>query len=141
VRSPAIISDTTYYYMPNDNPYGIFCQWHPGTFTVPAPQFHSLSLHPSPLPPPSDIVLAPKMTFACAEQFYVTRNALYFYDAASLRQILATFSPKEQKKLRRHIAGFDTAEWAKIGTRIARLGNWYRFDGPGNQGMRNVCRI
>jgi ribA/ribD-fused uncharacterized protein len=138
---PAPTSDTIFFYMPNDASYGVFCQWYPSTLTVPTTQL--LFLAP-PLPhhitpaPSSATVLAPTMTFNCAEQFYMACKAFHFSDAVSLTRILATDSPKEQKKLSRAITGFDGASWARVRARVARVGNWYKFTDPSNQGMQDI---
>jgi ribA/ribD-fused uncharacterized protein len=138
---PIPTSDTIFFYMPNDTPYGVFCQWYPSTFTVPTAQLLFLAA-PSPhhvTPAPSSAtVLAPTMTFNCAEQFYMACKAFYFSDAVSLTRILATDSPKEQKKLSRDITGFDGASWARVRARVARVGNWYKFTDPANQGMKDI---
>ena len=51
------------------------------------------------------------ITFNCGEQFMMFQKALLFRDANSMRKIMTTEEPKEQKALGRKVKGFDPAIW------------------------------
>ncbi|KAF2128641.1 DUF1768-domain-containing protein [Dothidotthia symphoricarpi CBS 119687] len=108
-------SDTIFFYMPNDKPHGVFCQWRA-----------------------SPIVYGPTITFSCAEQFLMFCKAIYFSDEPSCTLIMATSDPKEQKRLGKQVAGFDEMKWDVVKSRVARVGNWYKFTHPANRAMKDV---
>jgi ribA/ribD-fused uncharacterized protein len=78
------------------------------------------------------------MTFTCAEQLYMFSKALYFSDALSCTHILATSDPKAQKKLGKAVKNFNEYKWTLVKSRVARVGNWYKFTNPVNRHMKNV---
>lgn len=133
-----------FFYMPNEPPYGLFCQWYPTTFSVPVSSLTWLrTAHPKikilpALNPDHEIDTDGYMSFNCAEQFMMYAKALYFYDLPSSSQIMATPDPKEQKSLGRAIANYDDALWLTVCERVAFEGNWWKFSGEQNKGYRDV---
>lgn len=65
-------------------------------------------------------------------------KALYFSDAESCKSILATTDPAEQKKLGKNVKGFSDEEWDGVKSRVARVGNWFKFTHPDNGHMREI---
>ncbi|KAI4653273.1 uncharacterized protein J4E79_008787, partial [Alternaria viburni] len=115
---------TVFFYMPNEKPYGIFCQWHPSPFTIPIaslqwlvdlappppPSTPSTSTTTTPAPPISASSIlqthatttptnpTPFLPFTCAEQSYMYCKSLFFSDSATCTLILSAPDPKTQKK-------------------------------------------
>lgn len=65
-------------------------------------------------------------------------KALYFEDAEACRSILASRDPSEQKKIGQGVKGFSDSEWDTVKSRVARVGNWYKFTNPANRHMKDV---
>ncbi|KAF2028984.1 DUF1768-domain-containing protein [Setomelanomma holmii] len=128
--------DATYFYMPNDKPYGVFCQWHPSPITIPTISLHFLGT--SPFSASLLKTYTPSISFTCAEQLYMFCKALYFGDTASCTRILATRDPKEQKKLGKQVSNFNEFKWSRAKSRVARVGNWYKFTHPSNRHMKDI---
>lgn len=63
-------------------------------------------------------------------------KALFFADADACRRILSTSDPKEQKKIGKVIANFDDDAWTRVKSRVAKVGNWYKF--TQDEGLRGV---
>ncbi|PSN71183.1 DUF1768-domain-containing protein, partial [Corynespora cassiicola Philippines] len=125
-------SDTIFFYLPNESPYGVFCQWHPSSIMVSTSSLQFLT-------EPSSATLSAHgafIAFSCAEQCYMFCKALYFSDAESCARILSTPDPKEQKKVGQRVKGFNDFKWARVKSRAARVGNWYKF--TQNERMRQV---
>ncbi|KAF2999335.1 hypothetical protein E8E13_005437 [Curvularia kusanoi] len=91
-------------------------------------------------PPSSDILVeyGTSITFCCAEQSYMFCKALYFGDAESCKLILTTTDPAEQKAQGKSVKGFNDEEWDVVKSRVARVGNWFKFTNPDNTHMRKV---
>jgi ribA/ribD-fused uncharacterized protein len=51
------------------------------------------------------------ITYNCGEQYMMWYKAFLFRDAESMRKIMATDDPKEQKALGRKVRGFDQIVW------------------------------
>jgi hypothetical protein len=106
---------TVFFYMPQEKPYGAFCQWHTSPFSIPTFSLQWLVDMAPPLLSPAQVKTPESETrsasqmlanyygscinFVCAEQSYMFLKALYFSDAQSCEKILATADPKTQKQL------------------------------------------
>ncbi|KAF2790281.1 DUF1768-domain-containing protein, partial [Melanomma pulvis-pyrius CBS 109.77] len=137
-KTPAPTSDTIFFYLPKEIPYGIFCQWHPSTITLPLTSLDFLATFSTATPSPSTILAQhpPTLTFCCAEQLYMFSKALYFGDSALSTRILSTPDPKDQKKLGQTVKNFNEHMWSRVKFRVAVVGNWYKF--VQDVGMREV---
>jgi ribA/ribD-fused uncharacterized protein len=135
-------SDTIFFYMPGEKPFGVFCQWHTSPIIVPTASLHFLTTAPSSKSDKTSLLVlknhAPSMTFTCAEQLYMFSKALYFSDATSCTHILATSDPKTQKELGQAVKNFNEYKWTLVKSRVACVGNWYKFTNPANRHMKNV---
>ncbi|KAF2679010.1 hypothetical protein K458DRAFT_265379, partial [Lentithecium fluviatile CBS 122367] len=138
--------ETIFFYLPNEQPYGVFCQWHPSPITLPTASLHFLGVQ-SPATTTTTITTTttaaailgkydPDMTFICAEQVYMFAKALFFGGAWTCTRILATSDPKEQKKLGQRVEGLNEWKWTQVKSRVVRVGNWYKFRGKGR--LRDV---
>lgn len=67
------------------------------------------------------------MKFNCMEQFMMVAKAKLFNDEESVKKIMATDSPREQKKLGRKVKGFNNDEWAKVRHDIILLGTIAKY--------------
>jgi ribA/ribD-fused uncharacterized protein len=132
--------NTIYFYMPNAMPYGVFCQWHINTFTIPTSSLHFLTTSAPTPSTASDILNSydPSIAFTCAEQSYMFCKSLFFSSAPTCTRILATPDPKEQKKLGQQVPNFSEWHWDQVKSRVARVGNWYKFTDSRNGHMRSV---
>jgi ribA/ribD-fused uncharacterized protein len=65
--------------------------------------------------------------YNCAEQYMMAQRALRFDDMAVYQQIMASYSPMEQKKLGRKVAGFDAETWNATRYGIVVEGNKAKF--------------
>ncbi|KAH6866533.1 hypothetical protein BKA58DRAFT_363974 [Alternaria rosae] len=161
---------TIFFYMPNEKPHGVFCQWHPSPFSIPIASLQWL-VDLAPAPPSSstssmstatisasDILTNhastspgnpnPFLSFTCAEQSYMYCKSLFFSDLHICSLILSTPDPKTQKKHGQRVTNFSFAAWTTVKSRVARMGNWYKFTGGnehagkgagnGNRHMRSV---
>ncbi|KAF2446048.1 DUF1768-domain-containing protein, partial [Karstenula rhodostoma CBS 690.94] len=133
--TPAPESNTIYFYLPNEHPYGVFSQWHPTPVTIPTT---SLAFLITTSPTASAILAshAPTLTFTCAEQAFMFAKALFFADDQTCTRILSTPDPKTQKKLGKQVRGFYEERWTEVKSRVAEVGNWYKF--TGDEGLRGV---
>ncbi|KAI9740214.1 MAG: hypothetical protein M1834_004792 [Cirrosporium novae-zelandiae] len=118
-KEPPTESSLICFWTPHQ-PHGIFSQWYPSTFTVPATAF-STFLAQSPTTNTTTI------TFNCAEQFMMYCKALHFSDAASAASILAAPDPQTQKALGRQVANFDDERWKEVREKIVEEASWYKF--------------
>ncbi|MCO5170687.1 MAG: NADAR family protein [Planctomycetes bacterium] len=84
-------------------PPAVFSQWTPAAFTVDGVRYTS------------------------AEQFMMAEKARLFSDEATRARILATDSPREQKRLGRQVAGFDDAVWERERLEVVVRGNRAKF--------------
>jgi ribA/ribD-fused uncharacterized protein len=109
-----------------DAVYGEFCQWYPSTFTVSKSQLSSLVGH-SIEDADTDADAGSSITFNCAEQFMMYCKAGRFHDQETQRRVLATDSPKEQKRLGRWTAGFTDTTWDEVKSAVVVAGNIAKF--------------
>ncbi|KAJ4303120.1 hypothetical protein N0V90_002012 [Kalmusia sp. IMI 367209] len=125
----ALSSDTIFFYLPSEIPYGIFCQWHPSSITLPTTSLSFLVTKSTAhhFPAPILASYSPTITFSCAEQLFMFCKSLFFADAGTCARILSTPDPKEQKKLGKEVTGFNEYKWTRMKSRVARVGNWYKF--------------
>ncbi len=65
--------------------------------------------------------------YNCAEQYMMAGKARVFNDKDTLKCILDSDSPSEQKKLGRKIKGFDEVVWDKYKFDIVCQGNYLKF--------------
>ncbi|KWE32642.1 NADAR family protein [Burkholderia territorii] len=81
----------------------VFSNWHPCCFT-----YHEVA-------------------FNSVEQFMMYAKALLFDDHATAAAILASASPREQKRLGRSVRGFDDARWVQVRESIMFVGCREKF--------------
>ncbi|KAL2068067.1 hypothetical protein VTL71DRAFT_16165 [Oculimacula yallundae] len=132
-----------FFYMPNDHPYSLFCQWKSTSFTVPRESLTWLRIaHPghadissNPTEPPNVASAPTNLSFNCAEQFMMFCKALYFHHKHSANLIMSTTSPSLQKKYGRAIPDFQDFLWRQSCERVAFEGNWWKF--ARNEARRN----
>jgi len=65
--------------------------------------------------------------FNCTEQFMMAAKAKMFEDDETYNLIMATQSPREQKKLGRQVKNFDAEKWNQNAIKIVTLGNYNKF--------------
>lgn len=109
------------FYMPNAV-HGELCQWYSSSFTVKKSKISELIGHAvDESDPEGDI------TFGCAEQFMMYCKAARFHDTDRQQRVLATDSPKEQKRLGRETVGFSHGSWDQIKSQVVEVGNLAKF--------------
>ncbi len=67
------------------------------------------------------------ITFNCAEQFMMYCKAGRFRDREMQKRVLATDSPKEQKRLGKLTAGFTDESWDEVKGAVVEAGNMAKF--------------
>ncbi len=67
------------------------------------------------------------ITFNCAEQFMMYCKAGRFRDKNTQRRVLATDSPKEQKRFGKLTVGFGDAYWDEVKSGVVVAGNMAKF--------------
>ncbi len=67
------------------------------------------------------------VTYSCCEQYMMVEKARLFGDEATLKRILATPSPREQKRLGRQVRGFSDKVWKKQRLAIVTQANLAKF--------------
>lgn len=67
------------------------------------------------------------MTFNCAEQWMMYNKAMLFGDTEIAKKIMATESPREQKKLGRQVKGYDDTKWQAVARDVVVTGNIAKF--------------
>lgn len=82
---------------------GPFCQWHPSVMVI------------------------DNARYGCAEQFMMAEKARLFNDKASLKKIMASSDPSEQKALGKRIKGFDIEIWQRNAKLIVYRGSHAKF--------------
>ncbi len=82
---------------------GHFSQWYPCNFTVNG------------------------RTYNCAEQYMMANKAMMFDDLVSLKNIMDTSDPKEQKKIGRSVRGFNLQIWNAVARDVVYRGNSAKF--------------
>lgn len=65
--------------------------------------------------------------YNCTEQYMMAQKALHFGDTEAYQQIMASYSPMEQKKLGRKVAGFDEESWNTVRYDVVVKGNIAKF--------------
>lgn len=65
--------------------------------------------------------------FNCSEQYFMWKKALFFNDKETADKILASTSPKEQKKLGRQVKNFNQQEWRQVCRDIMYEGVYAKF--------------
>lgn len=113
--------DPIFFYLP-DTTHGEFCQWFSSPFTVSKTEISSLIGHPI-----DDTDSEENITFTCAEQFMMYCKAGRFHDTETQRRLLATRSPKEQKRLGRLTAGFSDSSWDEVKSAVVLAGIIAKF--------------
>jgi ribA/ribD-fused uncharacterized protein len=113
--------DPLFFHMP-DAKYGEFCQWFPSTFTVSKAEMSALVGHAI-----DDAEVEGSITFTCAEQFMMYCKAGRFHDKETQRRILATTSPKEQKRLGKLTTGFTDTSWDEVKSAVVLAGSIAKF--------------
>lgn len=116
-------SEPLLFYMP-DATYGELCQWFPASFAVSKAEMTSLIGSPI---DDNDDNTEDNITFNCAEQFMMYCKAGRFDDKATQRRILATDSPKKQKRLGGLVAGFKASSWDEVKSTVVVAGNMAKF--------------
>ncbi|KAI3316583.1 DUF1768-domain-containing protein [Xylariaceae sp. AK1471] len=120
----AVVDDEPlFFYMP-DAVHGEFCQWFPSAFIVSKSQISSLVGHAVENAADDD---NRSITFNCAEQFMMYCKAGRFHDRGTQRRVLATDSPKEQKRLGKLTAGFSDSSWDEVKSAVVVAGNLAKF--------------
>lgn len=110
-----------FFYMP-DAEWGEFCQWHESSFTVSKAEISDLVGRTVNETNPDETI-----SFNCAEQFMMYCKAARFHDVSTQDLILATSSPKEQKRLGKNVSGFTNESWDQIKSTVASMGNKAKF--------------
>ena len=82
---------------------GPFSQWHRTPFTIDGIKYN------------------------CAEQYMMAEKARLFEDSKTLKKILSTNSPKEQKSLGREVKNFNVQKWESKAKEIVLNGNLAKF--------------
>jgi ribA/ribD-fused uncharacterized protein len=113
-----------FFYMPNAR-HGEFCQWYPSTFTLPKSQISHLVVQP--LADSDSSEQEGTITFKCAEQFMMYCKAARFRDRETQRRVLASDSPKEQKRLGKLTKGLTDASWDEVKSKVVGTGNIAKF--------------
>lgn len=134
---PSLESDTVFFYMPGEKPYGVFCQWHPSPITIPTTSLDFLTTN-TPTASAISTTYAPCITFSCAEQANMFSKALFFASPTSCAAILSTSDPKQQKQLGQVVSHFNAWKWTQVKSRVVRVVNWYEFTDRANKGMKSV---
>ncbi|RDW65602.1 hypothetical protein BP5796_10294 [Coleophoma crateriformis] len=120
-ETPTDSNEPLFFYMP-DATHGEFCQWFSSTFTMSKAQMSSLIGHTI-----DGTDAEESITFTCAEQFMMYCKAGRFHDHETQRRILATTSPKEQKRLGKLTAGFTDASWDEVKSVVVVAGTIAKF--------------
>jgi len=82
---------------------GTFSQWAPSDFTIDG------------------------VDYSCCEQYMMAKKAMLFNDEASLKLIMSTRSPMDQKMYGRKVKGFDKAIWENVCREYVYDGNYAKF--------------
>lgn len=65
--------------------------------------------------------------YSCCEQYMMAEKARLFGDTQTLKKIMQTSSPKEQKALGRQVANFDEGKWAEVAEDVVYRANLAKF--------------
>jgi len=66
-------------------------------------------------------------TYNCVEQHMMSEKAKLFNDKNTLKKIMNTSSPKEQKALGRKVKNFDAGKWSSVAYNIVLAGNLEKY--------------
>ncbi|KAF4973836.1 hypothetical protein FZEAL_9205 [Fusarium zealandicum] len=102
--------------------HGEFCQWFPAIFVISKADISQLVGRNIDESDPEGSIL-----FNCAEQFMMFCKAARFADTDRQIRVLATPSPKEQKRLGRQTVGFTHDEWDLVKSKVVEAGNIAKF--------------
>jgi ribA/ribD-fused uncharacterized protein len=122
-----------FFYMPHEQPYGVFCQWQKSYFKVPKSTFSYLDRNAAPgqIPKPGEVPKKKQeeetLTFNCAEQYMMYCKAIFFNDHKAAAKILFSKDPRDQKALGRQVQGYKEHDWALIRVRVGEEGNYAKF--------------
>lgn len=115
------------FYMP-DAKYGEFCQWRPSQFTVTKEEIaKTVGREAEYRQVGADEENPSAITFNCAEQFMMYCKAARYGDHERQVRIMATGSPKEQKRLGKMTVGFTDESWDKVKSEVVVAGNLAKF--------------
>ena len=123
-------SGPLFFYMPNEK-YGEFCQWFPSVFAMDKSKISELVGYTIDENDPEGMI-----TFGCAEQFMMYCKAARFRDIDRQARVLATDSPKEQKRLGKETVGFTSESWDQVKSEVVEAGNIAKFGQ--NAHLKNV---
>lgn len=125
--------DPLFFYLP-DAEHGELCQWFPSRFSVSKAEIASLIAYSSTSTSSTTATdgaassdEAEAMHFNCTEQFMMYCKAGRFHDTATQARIMATASPKEQKRLGKMTTGFYDASWDEVKSDVVVAGNMAKF--------------
>ncbi|KAL0939922.1 uncharacterized protein CTRU02_206532 [Colletotrichum truncatum] len=122
--------DPLFFFMP-DAQWGEFCQWYKSCFTISKEEISKLVGHTV-----DDCDPAGSITFNCAEQFMMYCKAARFRDTDRQSRILASDSPKKQKRLGRETIGFTHESWDQIKSAVVEAGNIAKFSQNAHLGRK-----
>lgn len=105
--------------MPKEK-HGEFCQWYPCIFAVAKQEIAKIVGR-------GDVEDPVTITFNCAEQFMMYCKAARFDDHERQTRIMATDSPKEQKRLAKLTVGFTNESWDEVKDEVVVAGNLAKF--------------
>jgi ribA/ribD-fused uncharacterized protein len=67
------------------------------------------------------------VTYNCCEQFMMAEKARFFDDQETLKQVLESENPREQKALGRRVRNFDESKWNQVCRGIVWRANHAKF--------------
>lgn len=102
-----VMDNTIYFYSHNIGEYMCFSQFYPSIFEM---EYDG-----------------EKITYNCTEQHHHQQKAIMFNDYESALKIMDTSSPSQQKKLGRHVKGFDQSIWLQSCYEICKRANIAKF--------------
>jgi ribA/ribD-fused uncharacterized protein len=134
-----------FFFMPDAAEHAELCQWYQGDsgkrsiFTVSKAEISQLVGYTVfVVDDHNSTESSESITFNCAEQFMMYCIAARFHDTVRQGLILATSSPKEQKKLGKESVGFRDESWDEIKSAVVVAGNIAKF---GQNEDLNNCKL
>ncbi|KAM0334427.1 hypothetical protein ACHAQA_001453 [Verticillium albo-atrum] len=125
--TPPNAEEPLLFYMPNAK-YGELCQWYPSKFTISEKEVAAVvSREVQDTNPGDERADDDAIMFNCAEQFMMYCKAARFGDRQGQARIMATDSPKEQKRLGKQIIGFTDESWDQVKSEVVTVGNLAKF--------------
>ncbi|KAI9847908.1 MAG: hypothetical protein M1837_001425 [Sclerophora amabilis] len=101
-------AEAVYFWKPEEKPYGVFGQWHKGSFVETTKD-------------------GKEVHYETAEQYMMRGKALLFNDPDIAQQVLGTTNPRTQRSLGRQVQNFDDKVWAENRSEIVKQGNYLKF--------------